>query len=168
LCRANINVPKGERTANRSDISASLLKRQYTNGALHGAPGSAAISQSLVDGSLPIPSVTWSALGVELRATALANALAEYHITNRIGATHEGTLILAVRPVQINPYWQHGGHAAINAIRVDGTKVWVNDRIFAEFSREPETVTIADFDEGDIVKLIENGPQQTARTLRSG
>ena len=43
-------------------------------GTLHGASGSAAISQSLVDGSLPIPSVTWSAHDVELRATALAHA----------------------------------------------------------------------------------------------
>jgi hypothetical protein len=140
-------------------------------GELHGAPGSAAISQSLVDGSLPIASVTWSVRDVELRATALAHAgevLAQYQISNRSGTTRQGTLILAVRPVQINPYWQHGGHAAINAIRVDGTKVWINDRSFAAFSREPESVTIADFDGGDVVKLIENGPKKTARTLRSG
>ena len=31
--------------------------------------------------------------------------------------------MLAVRPVQIDPYWQHGGHAAINSIAVDGRQV---------------------------------------------
>ena len=39
-----------------------------------------------------------------------------------------GALVLAVRPVQINPYWQHGGHAAIDAIAVDGRQLQVNDR----------------------------------------
>ena len=29
-------------------------------------------------------------------------------------------------------------------------------------------MAIADFDDGDVIKLIENGPQQTARSLRSG
>src|SRR5271157_834262 len=86
---------------------------------LHGAPGCAAISQSLVDGSLPIPSVVWSVRDVELHATALAQggeALVEYRIANRASRRKSGSLVLAVRPVQIDPYWQHGGHAAINAI----------------------------------------------------
>ena len=73
-----------------------------------------------------------------------------------------------MRPVQINPYWQHGGHAVINAIAVDGRQMWVNDRIYAAFSSEPDIVSIADFDNGDVVRLIENEPQQTARSLRSG
>ncbi len=140
-------------------------------GALHGAPESAAISQSLVDGSLPIPSVTCSVLDVELRTTALAHAgeaLVEYRITNRSVLLQEGALVLAVRPVQINPYWQHGGHAVINAIAVDGRQVWVNDRIYAAFSSEPEVVSIAEFEDGDVIRLIENGPKQTARSLRSG
>ena len=137
-------------------------------GALHGAPESAAISQSLVDGSLPIPSVTCSVLDVEVRATALAHAgeaLVEYRITNRSVPLQEGALVLAVRPVQINPYWQHGGHAVINAIAVDGRQVWVNDRIYAAFSSEPEAVSIAEFEDGDVIRLIENGPKQTARSF---
>ena len=140
-------------------------------GALHGAPESAAISQSLVDGSLPIPSVTCSVLDVELRTTALAHAgeaLVEYRITNRSVLLQEGALVLTVRPVQINPYWQHGGHAVINAIAVDGRQVWVNDRIYAAFSSEPEVVSIAEFEDGDVIRLIENGPKQTVRSLRSG
>ena len=71
-----------------------------------------------------------------------------------------------MRPVQINPYWQHGGHAVINAIAVDGRQVLVNDRIYAAFSSEPEVVTIAEFDDGDVVRLIEKGPTDCSE-LRS-
>lgn len=137
---------------------------------LHGAPECAAISQSLVDGSLPIPTVVWSVRDVELHATALAHAgeaLVEYRITNRARRRKSGSLVLAVRPVQVNPYWQHGGHAAINAIGVEGRQVSVNDRCYAALSQEPDFVTIADFHDGDVVRLIEKGSRRTARKRRS-
>jgi hypothetical protein len=140
------------------------------DGALHGASASGQIRHSLLGGSLPIPSVVWSAQGVEFQATALAHAgqaLVEYRIANRSRAPRKGALVLAVRPVQINPYWQHGGHALINAICVEGGMVLVNDRSYVAFSSDPDVVAIADFDEGDIVKLIEHAPQETTRTLRS-
>ncbi len=137
---------------------------------LHGAPGCAAISQSLVDGSLPIPSVVWSVRDVELHATALAHAgeaLVEYRIANRARRRKSGSLVLAVRSVQIDPYWQHGGHAAINAIGVEGRQVSVNDRCYAALSQKPDFVTVADFDDGDVVRLIEKGPRRTVRKRRS-
>ena len=140
------------------------------DGALHGAPGSADIEHSLVDGSLPIPSVIWSVAGLELRATALAHkgqAIVEYRVTNRSRTHCKGGLVLAVRPVQINPYWQHGGHAPIRAIAVAGSGVRVNDRAYAAFSRKPDALAVTEFNHGDVVKLIEKGPQRTARSLRS-
>lgn len=140
------------------------------SGVLRGAPATDAVSQSLAEGSLPIPRVVWPLCGLEVVATALAHAgeaLVEYRVTNRSGSLQEGALVLAVRPVQINPYWQHGGHAAINAIAVDGREVWVNDRVFLEVSRDPDVVSIADFDDGDVVRLIGKAPEETARSLRS-
>ena len=140
-------------------------------GLLHGAPGCANIMQSLAEGSLPIPSVEFSVRDVDARMTALAHdgqALVEYCVTNRSGATRDGALVLAVRPVQINPYWQHGGHATISAIAVEGDQLLVNDRIYAVFSRNPDVTTVTDFDGGDVVKFIEKEPQQTAQSLRSG
>ena len=150
--------------------SAQITPLLRLGGALHGAPGSGQIRHFLVGGSLPIPSVAWCARGVEVQATALAHAgqaLVEYRIANRSRAPRKGALVLAVRPVQIDPYWQHGGHALIDAIAVEGGRVRVNDRSYAAFSSDPDVVAIADFDEGDIVKLIERGPRETARTLRS-
>ena len=139
-------------------------------GALHGAPASKSIDQALLDGALPIPTVIWSALDVELQVTALAHAgqaIVEYRAVNRGAVAKKGSLALAVRPVQVNPYWQHGGHARIDAIAVRGRRLWVNDRIYAAFSSEPEAVAIADFDGGDVVRLIEKRRRRTARSVRS-
>lgn len=138
--------------------------------ALHGAPASASISQSLAGGSLPIPTVEWAAGDIEIRVTALAHAslaVAEYRVTNRSAAARKGALVLAVHPVQIDPYWQHGGHAAINSIAVDGREASVNDRAYATFSRDPDSVAVADFDNGDVIRLIETRPGKTAPSLRS-
>ena len=139
-------------------------------GALHGAPGCDRIRHALAEGSLPIPSVVWSVQRVKLRIRALAyegQARAELKVTNQSGAPQTGGLILAVRPVQINPYWQHGGHAAINAIAVDGNRLWVNDRPYVTLSRDPEAVAVADFEGGDVVRLIETAPLDAAHELRS-
>ena len=74
---------------------------------------------------------------------------------------------LAVRPVQVDPYWQHGGHAAIYSIGVDGREVSVNDQPYAAFSREPDSFAVADFDNGDVVRLIGRGARKTPPSLRS-
>ena len=139
-------------------------------GALHGAPGSASVRHSLAEGSLPVATVEWTARGVEVRSTAFAHeslAVAEHRITNRGAKSQKGALALGVRPVQIDPYWQHGGHAAINSIAVDDGGVSVNDGPYAAFSRGPDSFAVADFDNGDVVRLIEKGPKKTPSSLRS-
>jgi F5/8 type C domain-containing protein len=138
--------------------------------ALHGAAASASIKHSLAGGSLPIPTVEWTAADVEIHITALSRAslaVVEHRVTNKGVRTRNGALVLAVRPLQVDPYWQHGGHAAINSIAVDGAEVSVNDRPYATFSREPDTFAVAEFENGDVVRLIEKGPRKTARRLRS-
>jgi len=150
--------------------AAQITPLLRVEGRLRGAPASEEIRCSLEGGSLPIPSVVWCMQGLELRATALAHAgqaLAEYRIVNLGRAPREGALVLAVRPVQINPYWQHGGHALVDAIGVERRQVLINDQVHSAFSRDPDVVTVADFDNGDVVRLIENGPRATDRSLRS-
>jgi hypothetical protein len=139
-------------------------------GKLHGASASPSISQSLARGSLPIPTVEWTAGDVEIRSTALSHAglaVSEHRVTNRSAAAQNGALVLAVRPVQVDPYWQHGGHAAITSIAVDNAEVSVNDRLYAIVSRDPTSFAVAEFNNGDVVKLIEKRPKKTASTLRS-
>ena len=136
------------------------------DGVLHGAAASPGLSQSLAEGSLPVPTVVWSAEDIELRITALAHAgqaMAEYRVVNRSRTTKKGALVLAARPVQVNPYWQHGGHAAINAIAADGSLLSVNDKPYAAFSTKPDSVAIADFDGGDVISFVETAAQATHR-----
>lgn len=151
--------------------SGQFMPLLRLDGHLYGASAATSIAHGLAEGSMPIPSVTWQVGGVELRVTALAEegaAWVEYRIT-AIGAEPlSGSLVLAVRPVQINPYWQHGGHAAISAIDVEGRGLRVNDRPYAEFSAQPDAACVAEFDHGDIVEQIANGPQSSVRSLRSG
>ncbi|MGJ0452819.1 MAG: discoidin domain-containing protein [Methylocystis sp.] len=150
--------------------SAQIMPLLRVGAKLIGAPASEQIRCSLESGTLPIPSVVWSAQDMEVRATALAHAgqaLVEYRIVNHGGAHRDGALVLAVRPVQINPYWQHGGHTLIDAICVERREVRINDRVHAAFSRDPDVITVADFDNGDVVRHIENGARATDRSLRS-
>ena len=151
--------------------SGQLTPLLRLDGRLHGAPAAAGITQSLAEGSLPIPSVTWQVEGVELRVTALAEegaAWVEYRVSAIGLGRRQGRLVLAVRPVQINPYWQHGGHAAISAVDIEGRGLRVNDRAYAEFSAEPDAVCVAEFDHGDVVERLADGTQSGVRSLRSG
>ncbi|CAN5539470.1 hypothetical protein BH10PSE7_BH10PSE7_40020 [soil metagenome] len=150
--------------------SAQITPLLRVDGYLAGAPAGADIRQSLADGSLPIPRVAWSASDIGIRVTAFAHggqAVVEYLVVNPSEVTRTGTLVLAVRPVQINPYWQHGGHANIHAISLDGRLLSVNDEVYAAFSCEPDAASLAEFNEGDVVRLIEKSPYPTARKLRS-
>ena len=140
-------------------------------GALHGAPACASVSHELAEGALPIASVVWKPCGTS--SCAQPPSLTPVRRSPSIAlpteaARHsDGALVLAVRPVQINPYWQHGGHAPIEAVAIDGAQLTVNDRLYAVFSRAPDAATLADFDGGDVVRLIDAGPRETARSLRS-
>ena len=150
--------------------SAQITPLLRVGGALHGAPSSLSVSQSLVDGSLPIPTVAWSAQDVELRITALAHAgeaLAEYRMTNRSdnktggrarpgGAPGPDQSVLATwRPRRSQ---RHRGRRRAGA----GQR-----RPYAAFSVDPDATAIADFDDGDVIKLIEKGPRPTVGSLRS-
>ncbi|MFC5549325.1 discoidin domain-containing protein [Massilia aerilata] len=71
------------------------------------------VSQSLQDGYLPIPSVTWQADGWQLRTTAFAHGtpdqaqlVSRYQLRNDSGETKTLRLVLALRPFQVNPPMQ--------------------------------------------------------------
>ena len=59
-----------------------------------------------------------------------------YRVENTSEEPREATLYLAVRPLQVNPPWQHGGIAAIRTIAVEGTdanaSVRINGREFVQ------------------------------------
>jgi hypothetical protein len=71
------------------------------------------VSQSLQDGYLPIPSVTWQAKGWRLRTTAFAHGtpdaaqlVSRYELRNDDAQPKTLRLVLAIRPFQVNPPMQ--------------------------------------------------------------
>jgi hypothetical protein len=89
-------------------------------------------SHSLADGKLPIPTVTWTAPGLRLDTTLLADsagraALARYAVTNTAGARRTIELRLGIRPWQVNPpaqfLAQQGGASPISRIIHDGARL---------------------------------------------
>ncbi len=94
------------------------------------------VRHALRDGWKPMPSAAWLPQpGLELRSEAFAIELGGQPVTlvrhrlHNTGTTAiNGTLTLAVRPMQMNPPWQNGGLSPIGEIAVDGRTVSVNGR----------------------------------------
>lgn len=128
------------------------------------------IQCTLEGGSLPIPTVAWTTGSLSVSVTALAHegeVLAKYTVRNLGDAKESGSLVLSLRPAQINPYWQHGGHAQVRSIVADGSQVWVNESPYAAFSAEPAVTTVCDFENGDVARLILQGSNQTVKSMKS-
>jgi hypothetical protein len=89
---------------------ASIEPFVEQGGAVTSWASAGEIEQSLEDGYLPIPSVVWRTAAWELRITAVATGdaaraqlAARYTLKNRTAAPLTARLVLAVRPLQVNP-----------------------------------------------------------------
>jgi len=107
----------------------------------------AAVTRSLVDNYIPIPTVTWDAGGMRLDVTPIhwdgvfvpngpgdAFGLVRYRITNTGSAPRAGSLGIAVRPFQVLPPWHRlnvtGGVSRVESIGLstDGAHQILFDR----------------------------------------
>jgi hypothetical protein len=123
-------------------------------------------SQSLLDGYLPIPTVTWSADGWQLETTLIADSegsavYAGYTLRNTGKFSKKLTLELAIRPWQVNPpaqfLSQRGGYSAIRSIdrsesgliinqtQGEGEPVLARNLIYAQLPDRVETASLADW-----------------------
>jgi hypothetical protein len=123
----------------------------------------ARVSQSLADGELPIPTVTWEAVDLKLAVTSWrdGNTLwLKYSVANHGNA--EPTLYLTIRPFQVNPSSQFlnttGGAATVRTIQreSDGRITIDGTRQIVPHTR-PAAFGAATFDQGDIVDFIRRG-----------
>jgi hypothetical protein len=123
------------------------------------------VSQSLLDGYLPIPSVLWRRPEWELRITALAagddeNAQlgARYDVTNRRSTPLELTLLLAVRPLQVNPPTQSlnqaGGFSPISRLDWEGDELSINGELSIRPLLKPASVDLSTFDAADFPERL--------------
>lgn len=82
-----------------------------------------------------------------------------YRLTNTSDTPQQGRLYLVVRPLQINPIWQHGGMSPIRSLSFDSNQdgypvVMVNDQpTFVSLTPVNGFATRA-FERGDIIEDI--------------
>ncbi|MEO6191710.1 MAG: coagulation factor 5/8 type domain-containing protein [Thermoanaerobaculia bacterium] len=123
--------------------------------------------QSLAEGYLPIPTVTWARGDLSLEITALASgppgssALhARYRVRNQ-GKAKRLRLFLALRPFQVNPPTQFlnatGGVSAIREIAWDGHAVTVNGERSVIPASVPSAFGATTFDGGEISESLRKG-----------
>lgn len=123
---------------------------------------------ALEDGDLPIPTVRWTAVPVDLEVTVFAigesgasSLVARYRVSNRGAGRRTGRLFLAVRPYQVNPPPQflntRGGASPIRDLWREGRLVRVNgDRGVIALS-EPAAFGATTFDAGDVSAHLRRG-----------
>jgi hypothetical protein len=124
-------------------------------------------SQSLAEGYLPIPTVTWTRGDLTLEITALASgppggsALhARYRVRN-LGKAKRLRLFLALRPFQVNPPTQFlnmpGGVSSIREIAWDGRAAVVNGERRVIPASVPSAFGATTFDAGEISEYLRKG-----------
>ncbi len=122
--------------------------------------------QTLSNYYLPIPSVTWNyndlLLDTKVFASGVANKNSDlylkYTLTNNSPGRKTGNLLIAIRPFQVNPYYQWlnitGGASKISSIKYHEGGIFVNDdKVIIPITKEDD-FGAARFDEGDITTFI--------------
>ncbi|MEO8925138.1 MAG: hypothetical protein ABI330_20325, partial [Caldimonas sp.] len=113
----------------------------------------AAITHSLRDGDLPMPSTRWRAGDLELEVVAFgtgspaaARALVRYTVHNAGRRSRRVALALAWRPFQANPPTQFlshpGGASWIESLAWEGRTLRVNDAVRLQAFQAPSSVRI--------------------------
>ncbi|MGH7565736.1 MAG: discoidin domain-containing protein, partial [Gemmatimonadota bacterium] len=124
-------------------------------------------AQRLLERSLPIPTVTRTHGDLVLEVTAVAAGdsgasllHARYRVHNRSRSARRVTLILAIRPFQVNPPTQFlavpGGVARIREITRAGGAISVDGRLVHVLT-DTDAFGAAAFDQGDVVEWLLRG-----------
>jgi hypothetical protein len=134
-------------------------------------------THSLPGGWIPMPTVAWSPQpGLQLRSEAIAittaagpATLVRYRVENSGPLTVDGQLALLVRPMQVNPPWQHGGISEIRTVGFEGsrenTQLVVDGRTLLTSLTAPSAQGVAPFGstgQTEITRYVTEGGVPTA------
>ena len=135
------------------------------------------ISLDLQDSVLPLPSVTWTNERWSLEiATVMSGqpngrfTAVRYRFTPHAKEVADASLALAIRPVQLNPGWQHGGYSPIKQGHWDSSNelhamvFYVDDKPRAISPTPPTRHGVSTLDNGDMGEYILAGVIPTNRT----
>lgn len=130
----------------------------------------------LIDGYLPMPGVLWHGSRWDLRVSSFASGtraasrvVTSYELQNRSDAALSLELVLAVRPMQVNPPTQAlnttGGVSAIRDIAFTPSGLTINgtNRVFT--LRRPDRVGAFDAESGPVPQLIADRGWRCAATI---
>ncbi|MCK9280561.1 MAG: hypothetical protein M0P71_08070 [Melioribacteraceae bacterium] len=121
--------------------------------------------QSLENKYLPIPNVQWEKDGLELKIQSFASGEANknstlnisYELKNNSDKVQSGSLYLAIRPFQVNPYYQWlniiGGVSEIKKIEYCGNEILVDHKKII-LNEKPDGFGAVNFNNGEIVNYI--------------
>jgi hypothetical protein len=128
---------------------------------------------SLPEGHLPLPQVHWAheAFALEVQATADGPAqapqlLARYTLRNTGAQPQTYTLMLALRPWQVNPPQQFlntpGGASPVPALRWDGRALTAGTQTALRFTQVPQRVAALPLDGGLSLAALAAAPRLQA------
>jgi hypothetical protein len=133
--------------------------------------------QQLEENNLPIPSVIWNYNDLKLEIIAFAAGTANkssvlyvvYRLVNNSNERKKGNLYLAIRPFQVNPYYQWlnltGGISKISSVKYKDGKVFVDtDKVIIPVTKEND-FGAACFDEGDITVFLKENEVPQAKEV---
>jgi len=129
------------------------------------APAGTRLRHALAGGWCPLPCVEAVTGKLRLRVSLLpwqpgtnSLAAARYEIANRAACIVTGRLVLVVRPLQINPPWQHGGWAPITSLRLERRKgsgvITVNGSPYAILLSPWQAARLDSFHNGDVAENL--------------
>jgi hypothetical protein len=130
---------------------------------------------ALPKGGTPLPMVVWKAADHDLKILPWVDGKGDgltLHVTYRLKCRKpmpDTRLLVAVRPLQVNPPWQAfrnlGGSSPIHQITCDSDRIRVNDKEVT-CSPRPSEMGAAAFEEGGVLSFLAAGmipPKQTVR-----
>ena len=128
----------------------------------------------LVDDDLPMPGVQWTTPRWSLRITTFATGnpdgvrlVGRYDIANLTDQPLQLTLVLAVRPFQVNPPMQFlstvGGASPIRALAWDGRALKVNGARSVYPLSAPARVALRPFDAGPLLPSLSTTDNRASR-----
>ena len=135
--------------------------------------------QTLEQGFLPIPTVRWQHRNLELSTSAFTvpvpghaeTLYARYRLHNSGNMPQQAQLLLALRPLQVNPPWQslnmNGGFSGMYSIRrMDDSVIEVNgDQIVKSLTSPSDFGTIR-LDQGNLLDSLHTGLLPQVREAR--
>ena len=135
------------------------------------------IEHRLREGYLPIPAAKWTharfALEIEAAATEpreRSTAVARYTLANTLATRQRFTLVLSLRPLQVNPPQQFlglaGGVSRIDSLAWREGAARVNGREALRPSQPPQAVVTAGYDAGPAHLLPAPWPRPRSAELR--